>query len=78
MVPVKHCSTGMPEEKVPIQVNADDAYLLATPPRRIKRPLVSVTDEQRNRHGPLAVAKRSSQRETNLSAVNCFDVFHDG
>jgi hypothetical protein len=46
----------MPKEEVSIQINTDDAdLLLVSPPRSVKRPLVRIANEERNRHRALAV-----------------------
>lgn len=67
----------MSKEEIPIQINADDADLLAAPPRRAEWSRVCVTYKQCNRHRPPIMSKRVAQEKLSLCSVNCFDVLYD-
>ncbi|MCE9520717.1 MAG: hypothetical protein K8R87_14360 [Verrucomicrobia bacterium] len=68
----------MPKEEIPVQINANDADLFTTPPRRIQWPHVCVTDKQCNRQRPPIVSKRPAQEKLSLCSVNCLDLLHHG
>jgi hypothetical protein len=68
----------MPKEKVPIQVNTDDAYLLAAPPRSVKRSRVRLANEKRYRHSAVAVAKSTMRPQSGQRAFDWVWVLHDG
>ncbi len=68
----------MPKEKIPVQVNADDADLLAAPPRCVERSLVRIANQTCNRHRALAMPKRPMRKQSGKSAVDWVGVLHDG
>lgn len=59
MVPISHSAVAMAKKKIPVDVRADDAYLLSMPPWRIKWAPVPLTKEYGNCNS-LAVWKENA------------------
>src|SRR5262249_19808623 len=60
MVPIPHTSIAVTQEEIAIQVGADNAGLLLSPPERLERPPVALTSKAGDHQ--VAISKRKSER----------------